>query len=803
MKIQDIWGKRLVFFDGAMGTMLQQAGLKAGDLPEKWNFDHPEVVTDIHSRYLRAGCDILKTNTFGANRLKLAGAGHTAAETVRKGVLLARQAEKRGGRQAFVAVDIGPTGKLLRPLGDLEFEEAVSIFSEMIKAGAEAGADCVLLETFSDTYEVKAAMLAAKESCDLPVYVTLMFDGGGKLLNGADALTAMTMLEALGADAVGFNCGFGPEQAKTLFSDLREATDLPLICNPNAGLPQYVDGGTRFELEPGPFAMSMQQLAVMGVWAIGGCCGTTPDHIAAMTELCREIKPQPIRSIERTAVTSFNRTIVMDGERTVLIGERINPTGKKRFKQALREQDMDYILQEGFDQLENGAHILDVNVGLPEIDEVQTLKTAVQELQAVISLPLQIDTSNTEALEQALRIYNGKPMVNSVNGKRESLETVLPLVKKYGGLVVALTLDEQGIPQTVDGRVKIARRIVETASAYGISKKDIVVDVLTMAVSTGADAALITLESLGRVKKELGVKTVLGVSNVSFGLPQRERINASFFTLAMRAGLDAAIINPCSAAMMEAYRIYGAIAGLDSNCADYIACFSTRDDQAKTLSSGKPSNPETDESLSLFEAVVKGRKERAHVAAEELLLEHEPLSIINSSLVPALDEVGRGFEHGTIFLPQLLMSAEAARAGFDVIRERMAVCGRQEEKGQKVILATVKGDIHDIGKNIVKVLLENYGFHVIDLGKDVEPERVVETAVRENVRLVGLSALMTTTVPSMTATIRLLHDKKPDCRVVVGGAVLTQEYADQIGADKYPKDAMVTVHYAQELFADH
>lgn len=797
MKLQDIWGKRLVFFDGAMGTMLQQAGLKAGDLPEKWNFDRPEVIIDVHFRYLQAGCDILKTNTFGANRLKLAGSGYTAADTVRKGVLLARQAEERIGRKAFVAVDVGPTGKLLRPLGDLDFEEAVSIFSEMIQAGAEAGADCVLLETFSDTYEVKAALLAAKESCDLPVYVTLMFDGGGKLLNGADALTALTMLEALGADAVGFNCGLGPEQAKTLFADLRAATDLPLICNPNAGLPQYVDGETRFELEPDPFASSMRQLAAMGAWAIGGCCGTTPDHIAAMTGSCREIKLRPISSTERTAVTSFNRTVVLDGNNTVLIGERINPTGKKRFKQALREQDMDYILQEGFDQLENGAHILDVNVGLPEIDEVQMLKTAVQELQAIISLPLQIDTADAQALEQALRIYNGKPMVNSVNGKRESLETVLPLVKKYGGLVVALTLDEHGIPETADGRVQIARRIVAAAEAYGIPKKDIVVDVLTMAVSTGTDAARMTLEALERVKNELGVKTILGVSNVSFGLPQRERINAAFFTLAMRAGLDAAIINPCSVPMMETYWSYRAIAGLDQNCGDYIAHLT----EGKETNAARPEIQGTGDAPSLSEAILKGLKERAKAAAEELLRESEPISIINSFLVPALDEVGRGFEQGTVFLPQLLMSAEAARAAFEAIRDFMYAYGQKAEKGEKVILATVKGDIHDIGKNIVKVLLENYGFHVLDLGKDVEPERVVETAVRENVRLVGLSALMTTTVPSMAATIRLLRAEKPDCRVIVGGAVLTQEYADQIGADQYSKDAMATVHYAQELFA--
>lgn len=784
MRILEDLGKRLLFFDGGMGTLLQENGLGPGELPELWNLTRPEVIFDIHSRYRKAGADILKTNTFGANAVKLHGSGHSAEEIISAAVEIA----KKAANGALVAMDIGPTGKLLKPLGDLAFEDAVSVFSEAAEAGKRAGADIILIETMSDTYECKAAVLAAKKT-GLPVFATMVADEKGKLLTGGDLPAAVALLEGLKVDALGLNCGFGPEQMKRLVPQLLDCCSLPVILNPNAGLPRSEGGKTVFDVNPEEFSAAMEEIARDGAWILGGCCGTTPDYIAALVKQCAKIPPKPLQKKNRTVVSSFAKAVAF-GEKPVLIGERINPTGKPKLKQALRDGDMDYLLREGITQQQKGAHILDVNVGLPEIDEPALLPRAVSEIQSVVDLPLQIDTSDPRAMEAAMRIYNGKPLINSVNGKKESMEAVFPLVKKYGGAVIALTLDENGIPETAEGRYKIAEKIVKTAAEYGIEKKDILVDTLAMTISAGQENAAVTLEALRMVREKLGVFTSLGVSNISFGLPHREHINAAFFTMALQNGLDAAIVNPNSEEMMNAYFAYCALSGKDEQCMAYIARYSEQKAAASAPAQGE---------LPLSEAVTGGLKESARAAAQFLLKTTEPLEIINTELIPALDRVGRDFEQGALFLPQLLMSAEAAKTAFEEIRAGMGQEANRSKK-EKIILATVKGDIHDIGKNIVKVLLENYGYDVIDLGKDVPPETVVGAAQKDGVKLVGLSALMTTTVANMADTIRLLHEKLPACRVMVGGAVLTPEYAKQIGADFYGKDAMASVHYAQELF---
>lgn len=785
MKILEEIGKRLVFFDGGMGTMLQERGLEPGELPEPWNLTHPQRITEIQAAYCAAGADIIKTNTFGANEIKLHGCGYSVEEIITAGVKIAKKAI--GSGNALVAMDIGPTGKLMKPLGDLGFEEACSIFAQVASAGEKAGADLILIETMSDTYECKAAIVAAKQSTNLPVFVTVIVDEKGKLLTGGDLASTVALLEGLGVDALGLNCGFGPELMKELLPQLVSCCSIPIIVNPNAGLPHSVDGETIFDVKPAAFAATMKEIAQGGAWIIGGCCGTTPEYIREMIKQCRDVKPLPLIKKNITVVSSFAKAVVF-GETPVLIGERINPTGKSRLKQALRDNDMDYLLREGITQQEKGAHILDVNVGLPEIDEPALLLRAVTEIQSVVDLPLQIDTSDTVAMAAAMRIYNGKPLINSVNGKAESMERIFPLVKQYGGVVIALTLDEDGIPDTAEGRFAIAEKIVKTAAEYGIDKKDIIVDTLAMTISAGQENAAVTLKAVRLIREKLGVHTSLGVSNISFGLPQREHINAAFFTMALQNGLSAAIVNPNSDAMMNAYYAYCALSGADDKCMAYIGQYSGQKMEAAPVGE-----------LSLHDSVVKGLKESARTAAEKLILTEKPLDIINAQMIPALDKVGNDFEKGVLFLPQLLMSAEAAKSAFEVIRGKMTGTD-QPIKKDKIILATVKGDIHDIGKNIVKVLLENYSYDMIDLGRDVPPETVVEAAVKGGVKLVGLSALMTTTVTNMEETIRQLHDRLPDCKIMVGGAVLTPEYAKQIHADSYSKDAMGAVHYAQKLF---
>lgn len=804
MNIRERLGKELLFLDGGMGTLLQAEGLAPGELPETWNIEHPEKVEAIHRRYYEAGSDVVLANTFGANVCKFHDDRYTVEEVIRAGIANAKRAGEQIGKETYVALDMGPTGKLLKPMGDLDFDDAYEAFAEAVRYGEKYGADLIHIETMSDTYEVKAAILAAKENSSLPVFVTMIFDERGKLLTGGDVPSVVAMLEGLRVDALGLNCGLGPKQMLPILNDLRRYTSLPIIVKPNAGLPKQKNGETYYDVEPDEFARIMQEVVKGGACVIGGCCGTTPEHIKKLVEECKDL---PLREIEKkhdTIVSSYGQAVILD-DMPRIIGERINPTGKKKFKEALKNEDMDYILKEAITQQDKGAHILDVNVGLPDIDEVAMMEKVVKELQSVTSLPLQIDTVDGKAMERAMRIYNGKPMINSVNGKQVSMDEVFPLIRKYGGVVVGLTIDEEGIPKDAEGRVRVAGKIINEAAKYGIDKKDIVIDVLTMTISSEKDGAKVTLEALKRVREEFGVRTVLGVSNISFGLPRRPIVNSYFYAMAMQNGLTAGIINPSSEDMMKAYHSYNALMGFDENCTNYISTYAGTTEtvtvQASQATAAAGNAPKAaGGEMTLKYAIERGLKEEAHHITRELIGTREPLDIIQEELIPALNVVGDGFEKGTVFLPQLLMSADAAKIAFAVIKDVLASSGQEEEKKEKIILATVKGDIHDIGKNIVKVLLENYGFDVIDLGKDVPPEAIVEKAVEENVTLVGLSALMTTTVVSMEETIKLLREKKPDCKVMVGGAVLNQDYADMIGADFYGKDAMQSVHYAQKFF---
>ena len=787
MRITEILKDRRLFLDGGTGTLLQAAGLSAGELPETWNIKYPERIASVHRAYFDAGSDVVCTNTFGANILKygedeLCGVINAA---VRIADGERRAAEAKYGREKFVALDIGPLGKLLKPFGELDFEDAVGIFAKTVKLGAEAGADVVFFETFTDTYELKAAIVAAKESCDLPIFASCAFDASGKLMTGADVPAVVALCEGLGVAAVGANCGVGPDLLLPVAEKLFEYASVPVIIKPNAGLPREENGKTVFDLVPVEFARNMTLMSKASL--MGGCCGTTPAHIEATVKAMADAPYAYPEKKTKTLVSSYSHAVEL-GERPVLIGERINPTGKKAFKEALRNHDIGYILNQATLEEKAGAQILDVNVGLPEIDETEMMVEAVTAVQSVIDLPLQIDTSTPATMEAALRVVNGKPLINSVNGKKEVLEAVLPLAKKYGGVVVGLTLDEDGIPDTAEGRAKIAGRIIETAEKYGIDKKDIIIDTLTLTVSTDPRAATVTLEALRLIRERYGVGTCLGVSNVSFGLPERDRINSSFFTLALGAGLTAAIMNPLSEAMMNAYRNYLALAGFDAGCADYIASASTSD-TPKAVSAPTVADLRT--------AVVSGLKDAAAKLAEAELRTKTAMEIIDGMLIPALTEVGDGFAEKRIFLPQLLMSAEAAGAAFEVIRANMpSTAGTRK---YKIVLATVKGDIHDIGKNIVRALLENYNYEVIDLGRDVPPEKIVEITKKSGAPLVGLSALMTTTVPAMGETVKQLRSECPNVKIMVGGAVLTEDYSNMLGADHYSPDAMDAVKYAESL----
>ncbi len=791
MLITEYMKNNTVILDGGLGTLLQKAGLKPGERPESWNLTHPEKICEIHKAYYDSGSNIVSTNTFGANLLNFSGS--ELEEIIKAAVENVRQAKtaSKGNQEKYIALDIGPCGKMLKPYGDFDFEEAVSLFSKTAALGEKYGADLIFIETMNDSYETKAALLGVKESTNLPVFVSNAYSENGKLMTGASPSAMTAMLEGLGADAIGANCSLGPKNLLGVISEILSKASVPVILKPNAGLPQSVNGKTVYNVLPDEFSDDIVKAVEMGVRLVGGCCGTTPEYIRLVNEKVRDIKPVEIKKKNITCVSSYTHSVEFN-EKPVLIGERINPTGKKRFKQALRENDIGYILREGIAQKEKGADILDVNVGLPEIDECEMMAQAVSEIQAVIDLPLQIDTSNFEAMERAMRLYNGKPMINSVSGKKEVMSKVFPLVKKYGGLLVALTLDDNGIPETAEGRVKIAENILLEAAKYGIDKKDIIFDPLAMAVSADPKAAQTTLEAVRRISSVLGCKTVLGVSNISFGLPMRGTINAAFFTLALGNGLSAAIMNPYSDEMMKAFFAFSALKGIDKGFTDYINFAAGVSDSDKVIL------PVTQES-SLRAAVIKGLKSEAASAAEKLLTERKPLEIVQEEIIPALDEVGKGYEEKRLYLPSLLMSAEAAQAAFEKIKAAVSGEKSGETGGYEIILATVHGDIHDIGKNIVKLLLENYGFKIIDLGKDVPKERIVEQAVKRKIKLVGLSALMTTTVPAMEETIKALREAAPECKVIVGGAVLNREYADMIGADAYAKDAMETVRYAMSL----
>ena len=796
-----------------MGTLLQEAGLKPGELPERWNVSHPEEIIRIQKAYFDAGSNVVLSNTFGANSLKfeeeeLRTLIHAAIKNAR-----AAAGESSGTQEKFVALDIGPIGKLLKPYGDYEFEDAVSVYAKTVEIGTEAGADLIFIETMNDSYDTKAALLAAKENSSLPVFVSNAYGSDGKLMTGASPAAMVAMLEGMHADAIGANCSLGPEQLVGVIEEYLEYASVPVLLKPNAGLPRSENGKTVYDVTPDEFADSVEKLLKKGVRITGGCCGTRPEFIRAVSGKAKNLSPVPVTENNKSLVSSYTHAVEFGGA-PILIGERINPTGKKRFQQALREQDIDYILNEALRQQDAGVQVLDVNVGLPEIDEVALLEKVTKELQAVTDLPLQIDTTDVVAMEKALRCYNGKAMVNSVNGKTEVMEAIFPLVAKYGGFVVALTLDEDGIPDSSDKRVEIAKKIIAKAEEYGIQKKDLIFDPLAMTISADTKAALATMQAVHGIRHGLNVNTSLGVSNVSFGLPVRNIITSTFFALCLEEGLSAAIMNPYSTEMMNVYFAFKALHNMDENCMEYIDYASKlptlqpvsgaggnagAGNTAGTAGSGNGKIEEGNELSPLQNAIIRGLKEKAGNLTKEKLKKEKPLEIIQKDVIPALNVVGADFEKKKVYLPQLLMAAEAAKAAFEEVKKQMGSSGENASSGCPVVIATVHGDIHDIGKNIVKLILENYGFAVSDLGKDVPPEKIAEVTIRLHAPLVGLSALMTTTVPAMEETIKLLRVKAPWAKVCVGGAVLTQEYADAIGADCYCRDAMETVRYAEEL----
>lgn len=813
MKFRKFLQNNIVILDGGMGTLLQQNGLIPGEYPERWNASHQNIVIEIEKAYFDAGANVVATNTFGANGLKFDDEELDKLVTLAiKNAKVARKLST-GSQEKYISLSIGPSGRMLKPYGDFEFEDCVQLFSKVVRIAEKEGVDLYTIETMNDSYETKAAVLAVKENSNKPIIVTNAYGSDEKLMTGASPEAMTFMLEGLGVDAIGANCSLGPKELSSVIDRILKVSSLPVVMKPNAGIPVLEDGKTVFKVEPEEFSDIVSQMAKKGVRAVGGCCGTTPQYIKLISEKCKEIKPVKVREKDITAISSYTHEVII-GDEPILIGERINPTGKKKFKQALIDNDINYILNEGLKQQERKVHALDVNVGIPEIDEKEMMKKAVFELQSIIDLPLQIDTADPAAMEAGLRIYNGKPLINSVNGKKESMEAIFPLVKKYGGVVICLTLDENGIPETFKGRVEIAKKIIDKASEYGIKKKDLIFDTLTLTVSADNSAPNTTLKALKSIKKDLKCKTSLGVSNVSFGLPNRDAVNSTFFALALENGLSCAIMNPNSDSMMGTYYSYLALKGLDDNCNRYIGFANElskkeeivvkvdlnsndgKADSNNTKIEEKNGNRKENPFLSpLKYAITKGLKEKAGEITKELLKTEEPLAIVNEEIIPALDIVGKGFEEKTIFLPQLLISAEAAQSAFEEIKSKIPA--GESKNGKRIVIATVHGDIHDIGKNIVKLLLENYGYEVIDLGKDVPEEEVVKRVIETGANYVGLSALMTTTLPAMERTIALLKEKAPNVKIVTGGAVLTKEYAEKIGSDKYAKDAMDTVRFLE------
>lgn len=801
--------KKRYVLDGGMGTMLQSAGMSPEETTTEFGLAHPEILTQIHKKYIEAGADIVYVSTFGTNRFKKKEIGEcTLQEAVRIQVQAAVKAKKimaAQGREVAVAIDLGPLGELLEPMGTLSFEDAYDAFREVIQAGCDL-ADLIVIETMTDLYEVKAAVLAAKETCDLPVIVTMTFEQNGRTFTGVSLEAMVLTLEGLGVDAMGINCSLGPVEIFPMAEKLRSLTDLPLVIKPNAGLPDPATGA--YDITCDQFVEKMEDFLELGIELIGGCCGTTPEYIEGLAEIAAkfggtEDSAKPSEEKKTLQVCSGNTVVTVD--HVTVIGERINPTGKKRLKQALLDEDFDYILSQAIEQIDAGAEILDVNVGVPSLDDVKMLPLVIKKLQSITGLPLQIDSGNPEAIEAALRVYNGKAIVNSVNGEEKVMENILPLVKKYGAAVVGLTLDENGIPNKAEDRFAIAKRILERALEYGIPRENVIIDCLTLTASAQQKEVVETLKAVRMVKEQLGLKTALGVSNISFGLPLRPIINRTFLTMAMECGLDLPIINPNSEDMMASIFAFHVLHNIDENATAFIERYGDAALETSKISQKKDtavtgSSANGDGSHDIFYCIEKGMKADTVVAVEKLLQDHTEMELVNDFLIPALDKVGQGFEKGTIFLPQMLQAATAAQAGFDIVKTKLAESDKETVSLGQVVIATVKGDIHDIGKNIVKVIMENYGFQMIDLGRDVPPETIVETVKEKNIKLVGLSALMTTTLKSMEETIVAVKEAAPDCKVMVGGAVLTADYAEKIGADYYCKDAMKSVEAAQEVF---
>ncbi|MCG8482701.1 MAG: homocysteine S-methyltransferase family protein [Clostridia bacterium] len=793
MSIKSLIGKQFILFDGAMGTMLQKNGMKiVGELPELLNITNPDVIENIHTQYIQAGSDVITTNTFGANSLKFKDSECNVTAIVTKAVEIA----KRAAGNKYVALAIGPTGKIMEPTGDLKFDDAYELFKEQVVAGSKAGVDLILLETFSDLYEMKAGVLAAKENSDLPVFCSVTFQEDGRTLMGTDPLTMVNMLQDMGIDALGINCSLGPDQMIDILREIIQYSHIPVLVQPNAGLPKIVNGETVFEVDIQEFISAVSKMIELGIHIVGGCCGTTPNYISQLRRLISNKQPKEITAKPFTAVSTSTKTVMLD-ERIRIIGERINPTGKKKLKEALKEGNMAYIIDEAVRQAECGAHILDVNVGLPEIDEKEVMLDVIKQIEGIVNLPLQVDSTSPEVINHAVRYYNGKPIINSVNGKKEVMDAIFPIVKKYGTCVIALTLDEKGLPKTCNERVEIADRMIRYAETYGINKERIIVDCLTLTISAQQEAAGETLQAMKIIKEEYGVKTTLGASNISFGLPERKAINSTFLAAALAYGLDAPITDPTEKETIGVIKAFEALSGKDKESKDYIEYFSQQEKSNKDTSKEKELSQQK---ITLKEMVIKGLSDQAEAKTLEMIPQYGTLEIVNNHLIPALEIVGEKYEAGEIFLPQLIKSAETVKKSFHMIKEKMQKSGNQSIYYGKILIATVRGDIHDIGKNIAKVLLENYGYEVIDLGKDVPVEDIVKIAKEEKIRLVGLSALMTTTVKSMEDTIKALRKEGLSCKVMVGGAVLNEEYSKQIGADYYCKDGMAGVKAANEIF---
>ena len=798
MEVKEYIKNNVLVFDGAMGTMLQKKGLKLGENPDILSITQKDVIKEIHKEYIESGADCITTNTFGANELKLKETGYTVEEVIDAAVKNAKDAVKETNKDVLVALDIGPIGHLLEPMGTLSFDAAYEIFKRQVIQGEKSGADLVIIETMTDLYEIKAALLAVKENTKLPVFCTMSFEENGRTFTGCTPESMVLTLQGLGADAVGVNCSLGPKELLEIVKKILNVSNIPVMTQPNAGLPEIVDGVTTYNIHPKGFASCILEYVKSGVRIIGGCCGTNPDFIKELRNIADNNKVVKKHIEEFSAVCTPSKFVKIEGVN--IVGERINPTGKKRFKEALKNKDMDYILGQAIEQIEAGASILDVNVGSPDIDEEEMMINVVKEIQGITDTPLQLDSSYSNVIEKGLRYYNGKAIVNSVNGEDEVLDKILPIVKKYGASVIGLTLDKRGIPKTAEERYNIAEKIVNRAKEYGINKKDVFIDCLVLTASAQQAEVQETLKALRMVKEKLGVKTLLGVSNISFGLPCRQIINETFLALALANGLDLPIMNPNSQGMMDVINAYNVLYNYDKGAEKYISEYGNVTIEKGKRSSLKVDNEEELNTEDIKYIVVKGLKEKAKEATLKLLESKKELEIVNEDLIPALDIVGEKYEKGIIFLPQLIQSAETVKKAFEVIKMKITESNTETISKGKIIIATVEGDIHDIGKNIVKVILENYGYDVMDLGKDVPVEKVVEAAMNNNIQLVGLSALMTTTIRSMEKTIKALKEAGFKGKTFVGGAVLTKEYADMIGADYYAKDAKEAVEIAKKVF---